>query len=80
MRNLAYTAPYMHDGRFQTLEQVIDHYSDGFVFSPTIDPLMKPVPQGGVQLTPQDKAALKAVLLTLSDPSLANNSAYQNPN
>ena len=80
LRNLAYTAPYMHDGRFQTLDQVIDHYSEGLVFSPTIDPLMKTVAQGGVQLTPQDKAALKAFLLTLSDPSLANNSAYQNPN
>jgi cytochrome c peroxidase len=80
LRNLAYTSPYMHDGRFQTLEQVIDHYSEGLVFSPTIDPLMKTVAQGGVQLTPQDKAALKAFLLTLSDPSLANNPAYQNPN
>ncbi len=80
LRNLAYTAPYMHDGRFQTLEQVIDHYSEGLVFSPTIDPLMKTVAQGGVQLTPQDKAALKAFLLSLSDHSLANNPAYQNPN
>ena len=80
LRNLAYTAPYMHDGRFQTLDQVIDHYSEGLIFSPTIDPLMKTVAQGGVQLTPQDKAALKAFLLSLSDPSLANNPAYQNPN
>jgi len=80
LRNLAFTAPYMHDGRFQTLDQVIDHYSEGLVFSSTIDPLMKTVAQGGVQLTLQDKAALKAFLLSLSDPSLANNPGYQNPN
>ncbi len=80
LRNLAFTAPYMHDGRFQTLDQVIDHYSEGLVYSPTIDPLMKTVAQGGVQLSLQDKEALKAFLLSLSDPSLANNPAYQNPN
>ena len=68
LRNLAFTAPYMHDGRFATLEEVIDHYSEGLVFSETIDPLMKAIAEGGVQLTPQDKADLKAFLLTLSDP------------
>ena len=73
LRNLAYTAPYMHDGRFATLEEVIDHYSEGLQFSETIDPLMKQVAQGGVQLSDQDKADLKAFLLTLSDPSFINN-------
>ena len=68
LRNLAYTAPYMHDGRFETLEEVIDHYSEGLVFSETIDPLMKAVDQGGVQLSDEDKADLKAFLLSLSDP------------
>lgn len=43
LRNLAFTAPYMHDGRFATLEEVIDHYSEGLQSSPTIDPLMKKV-------------------------------------
>lgn len=79
LRNLAYTAPYMHDGRFATLDEVINHYSEGLVFSETIDPLMKAVAEGGVQLSPEDKAALKAFLLSLSDPGLANNPAYQNP-
>ena len=68
LRNLAFTAPYMHDGRFETLDEVIDHYSEGLVFSETIDPLMKAVDQGGVQLSNQDKADLKAFLLSLSDP------------
>lgn len=78
LRNLAYTAPYMHDGRFATLEDVIDHYSEGVQNSPTIDPLMKRVDEGGVQLSVQDKADLKAFLLTLSDPSFINNIEFEN--
>lgn len=78
LRNLAFTAPYMHDGRFNTLDEVINHYSEGLQNSPTIDPLMKKVNQGGVQLSPQDKADLKAFLLTLSDPSFINNPNFQN--
>lgn len=80
LRNLAYTAPYMHDGRFATLEEVIDHYSEGLVFSDTIDPLMKAVDEGGVQLTDEDKADLIAFLLTLSDPSFINNPNFLPPN
>lgn len=79
LRNLAYTAPYMHDGRFATLEEVINHYSEGLVYSPTIDPLMKSIAQGGVQLTEPDKADLKAFLLSLSDPSFINNPDFQDP-
>lgn len=67
LRNLAFTAPYMHDGRFATLEEVIDHYSEGLKPSTTIDPLMKKVAQGGVRLTEKDKTDLKAFLLSLSD-------------
>ena len=76
LRNLAYTAPYMHDGRFNTLDEVINHYSEGLQNSPTIDPLMKKIDQGGVQLSDQDKADLKAFLLSLSDPSFLNNPAF----
>ncbi|MCW8980475.1 MAG: cytochrome-c peroxidase [Altibacter sp.] len=79
LRNLAYTAPYMHDGRFATLDEVIDHYSEGLVYSETIDPLMKTVAEGGVQLTEQDKADLKAFLLSLSDPSFINNPDFRAP-
>lgn len=63
----------MHDGRFATLDDVINHYSTGLTNSSTIDPLMKKVNQGGVNLNPQDKADLKAFLLSLSDPSFINN-------
>ena len=78
LRNLAFTAPYMHDGRFFTLDEVINQYSEGLQNSATIDPLMKKVNEGGVQLTPQDKADLKAFLLSLSDPSFINNPDFQN--
>ncbi|WP_397364364.1 cytochrome-c peroxidase [Olleya sp. R77988] len=76
LRNLAYTAPYMHDGRFATLEEVIEHYSTGLQNSPTVDSLMKKVDEGGVNLSAQDKADLKAFLLSLSDPSFINNPTY----
>jgi len=78
LRNLAFTAPYMHDGRFNTLDEVINHYSEGLQNSPTIDPLMKKVAEGGVQITPQEKADLKAFLLTLSDYDFINNPDFQN--
>lgn len=67
LRNLVFTAPYMHDGRFATLDEVINFYSEGLKNSPTIDPLMKNVGKGGAQLSPSDKADLKAFLLTLTD-------------
>ncbi len=78
LRNLAFTAPYMHDGRFATLEEVIDHYSEGLKNSSTIDPLMKKVAQGGVGLTVKDKADLKAFLLALSDHEFIANPNFQN--
>lgn len=78
LRNLAFTAPYMHDGRFTTLEAVINHYSEGLQNSTTIDPLMKKVAQGGVQLSEKDKADLKAFLLTLSDEEFISNPSFRN--
>lgn len=80
LRNLAYTAPYMHDGRFKTIDEVIDQYSEGVHYSPNISPLMHHVSAGGVQLTPSEKQALKAFLLTLSDESLLTNPLLAKPN
>lgn len=77
LRNLAFTAPYMHDGRFATLDDVINHYSEGLKSSSTIDPLMKKVQQGGVGLSAQDKADLKAFLLTLSDNNFVTNPDFK---
>jgi len=77
IRNLAFTAPYMHDGRFTTLDEVINHYSEGLKQSNTIDPLMKKVNQGGVQLSTQEKADLKAFLFSLTDYDFINNPAFK---
>lgn len=67
LRNIALTSPYMHDGRFTTLDEVIDFYSEGVQYSENISPLMHHVMQGGVQLTLQEKQQLKAFLNTLTD-------------
>lgn len=77
LRNLSFTAPYMHDGRFNTLDEVIDHYSEGLVYSETVSPLLKKVSEGGVGLTPEEKSDLKAFLLSLSDPSFTTDLEYQ---
>ena len=77
LRNLAFTAPYMHDGRFATLEEVINHYSEGLKPSATIDPLMKKIDKGGVHLSTKDKTDLKAFLLSLTDLEFVNNTAFQ---
>ena len=70
LRNIALTAPYMHDGRFNTLDEVIDFYSEGVQYSENISPLMHHVMQGGVRLTLEEKRQLKAFLNTLTDSSL----------
>ena len=78
LRNIEFSAPYMHDGRFSTLEEVIDHYNFGGHDSPTVDPLMKYIGIG-LLLSPEEKENLKAFLLTLSDQSFMNNPNFSNP-
>ncbi len=79
LRNLAFTAPYMHDGRFKTLEEVIDHYSEGLQHSSTVDPKMKKVAEGGVGLTAEEKYFMKMFLLSLSDETFITNPNFQDP-
>ena len=67
LRNIALTAPYMHDGRFATLEEVIDHYSTGVQRSDLLDPNLAKHPEGGLQFTAEDKRCLIAFLRTLTD-------------
>jgi len=69
LRNVARTAPYMHDGRFATLEEVVEHYSSGVQHSTTLDPILAKHPEGGIQLSAQEKADLVALLKTLTDES-----------
>ena len=81
LRNIAFTAPYMHDGRFATLEDVINFYAnDVQPNSPNLDPLMKHKnTEFKLSLTEQDKQNLISYLMTLSDSSLTTNPAFANP-
>ena len=78
LRNIEFSGPYMHDGRFQTLEEVVEHYNFGGHTSSTVDPLMKNIGQG-LALSPNDKEALVAFLKTLTDEEFLNNPKFSNP-
>ncbi len=75
LRNLEFSAPYMHDARFATLDEVIDFYSAGPKGSPTLEPIMREkankrleiLGHWGLDLTPDQKTDLKSFLLSLSD-------------
>jgi cytochrome c peroxidase len=73
LRNLLLTYPYMHDGRFVNLQQVLDHYTVGIVQSPTLDPLLK----RGIPLTEQQKGDLLVFLSDLTDYSFTKDPRYQ---
>lgn len=78
LRNIAVSGPYMHDGRFETLEEVLEHYNAHLKESPTLDVNLKS--QGvGLGLTAQDKADIIAFLHTLTDSVYLNNPAYKSP-
>ncbi len=79
LRNIELTAPYMHDGRFFTLEEVIDHYSEHVKVSSTVDPLMELVGFGGAHLTDADKQALIAFLRTFTDQDFVSNPDFSDP-
>ncbi|MCO6478971.1 MAG: cytochrome C peroxidase [Phaeodactylibacter sp.] len=79
LRNIELTGPYMHDGRYATLEEVIDFYSEGLHASPTADPLMKALPMGGKHFTGEEKSALIAFLKTLTDTSYTTNPSLSSP-
>lgn len=78
LRNIEVSAPYMHDGRFQTLEEVIDHYNEGGMVSATIDPFME-VQGVGLALTPIEKQQLVAFLKTFTDVEFLTNIEFQDP-
>ena len=68
LRNVGFTLPYMHDGRFTTLEAVLDHYSSGVVNNPNLDNLLKkPDGSRGITLDADEKAKIIAFLNTLND-------------
>lgn len=63
LRNLLFTVPYMHDGRFITLDAVLDHYNEGIHSTPHLDPLLK----NGIKLSLLQRQQLLAFLKTLID-------------
>jgi cytochrome c peroxidase len=75
LRNIELTYPYMHDGRFYNLTQVLDHYSTGIQQSATLDPSL----QNGIPLTSSEKTALIAFLKTLTDYELLTNRWLSEP-
>jgi cytochrome c peroxidase len=81
LRNVAVTAPYMHDGRFATLEEAVAHYVSGVKPSATLDPNLAKHPDGGVPLSADDQAALVAFLKTLTEARYlpASSRAAANP-
>lgn len=90
LRNVAVTGPYMHDGRFATLDDVLDHYSTGIVDHPTLDFRLQnnfggwenedvPVEAIKMNMTSHQKEALKAFLMTLTDHELLDDQRYADP-
>ncbi|MGO2358595.1 cytochrome-c peroxidase [Mesonia sp.] len=68
LRNIEITAPYMHDGRFSSLREVLDFYDNGVKNSETLDPILKQ--NNGIALSEQDKDDLIAFLKSLTDINL----------
>lgn len=75
LRNVAITAPYMHDGRFGSLKSVLNHYSDGIEPSVTLDPLLKQ----GIPLSETEKTKLIAFLKTLTDKEFIRDKRFAPP-
>lgn len=81
LRNIELTAPYMHDGRFTTLEEVVEHYSSGVKNHPNLSAQLR-TPGGQPRLanfSAPDKAALVAFLKTLTDVNVTTDVKYSNP-
>jgi cytochrome c peroxidase len=76
LRNVEVTAPYGHDGRFATLDALIDHYSDNPIFDPNLGYV---IPVGPLKFTASETAALVAFLKTLTDRKFLNDRRFSNP-
>lgn len=84
LRNIALTAPYMHDGRFNTLEEVLDHYNEHIQDSETLSPFVAEATNeaGGksLLLTYDEKKSIITFLHSLTDSTFINNPAFSDPN
>jgi len=87
LRNIALTAPYMHDGRFSSLEDVLEHYNEGIKGSTTLSPLIreagneegKPSDRISLSLTEEEQTAIIAFLHTLTDEQFVTDEQFSNP-
>ena len=80
LKNIAVGGPYMHDGRFTTLEQVVEHYNSGVQVGPALDNRLR-AGQGArrLNLSQADKDALVAFMRTLDDSTLLTDTRFSNP-
>ncbi|MHC6200876.1 cytochrome-c peroxidase [Elizabethkingia miricola] len=76
LRNIEYTAPYMHDGRFYSLEAVLNFYSDNVEDQPNLDPLLKQNGHIGIPMANDEKQYIIAFLKTLSDKNFITNPKF----
>lgn len=79
LRNIEVTAPYMHDGRFTTLEQVVGHYNENIRISQTLDPALEYTTQTGLMLSSQDILDLVEFLHTLTDHEMMADERFSDP-
>ncbi len=85
LRNIELTAPYMHDGRFATLEQVVEFYNSGVVAHPNLSGPLRAGPPGSppaplrLNLLVEQKAALVAFLKALTDTTVTTDPKFQDP-
>lgn len=79
LRNIELTPPFMHDGRFTNLEEVVEHYNSGIQASSSLDVTLENTRATGLMLSNQDKTDLVAFLKTLTDPDLVSDLRYSSP-
>lgn len=79
LRNIELTGPYMHDGRFHTLDQVIEHYNWSVKPHPNLDPRLADFAAHGLALPEREKVALTKFLLTLTDRRLLSDPKFADP-
>jgi cytochrome c peroxidase len=79
LRNIALSAPYMHDGRFNTLEEVVEHYSNGVKNHPNLGSELRSLGGNGFNFTTQEKQDLVAFLGTLTDETFRTDKRFADP-
>lgn len=79
LRNAELTDPYMHNGRFRTLKQVLDHYAQGVTSSETLDPILKQNGSLGISMSEDEKTKIIAFIKTLTDKTFTSDKRFSNP-